>query len=97
MADETKEIFDALLTGLPPNELAKANEVYAILSVDERGNEGVCGVNGAACVFVVPRVVDKMVARLRTFGSSPDCRKLRVVKFTGRELVEEIDLSQRNQ
>lgn len=92
-----KEIFDALLANVGPNELAKTTEVYAILSVDEKGNEGVCGINGFACVFAIPRVVDQMLARLRKFGSSPQCRKLRVVKFSVRELMQEIDLSQRTQ
>ncbi len=76
----------------PPNELPSVKEMYAFVSVDEEGREGLCGLNlgnsWTPAITANPRLLPQMrEALLREFKRST--KKLRLVKFCERVVVED--------
>jgi len=77
-----------LLISVPPNELPSIEAIYVIVSVDDNGNEGVCGVDGVPAVFANPRLLSTVMNMLRTQLRNVPGRRLRVLKFSTRTVVE---------
>lgn len=75
----------------PPNELPSINEIFVLVSVEANGNEGVCGMNGIPAVFANKRLLPLAEQAMKAVFAGRRA-KLRVIKFTGREVVKEIDI-----
>jgi len=75
----------------PPNELPAINEIFVLVSVEPNGNEGVCGMNGIPAIFANERLLPLAEQAMKALFAGKRA-KLRVVKFTGREVIKEIDL-----
>lgn len=88
MADEPSYHF---YIHAPPNELPAINSIFVLVSVEANGNEGVCGMNGIPAVFANERLLPLAIDAMKAIFAGRRA-KLRVVKFTGREVVKEIDL-----
>jgi hypothetical protein len=90
--------LDIFLVHAPPNQVAKAEALYAIVSVDANG-EGVCGVmtdmGWMPMVFILPHLIEPSLAALRVAASATGKhQQLRVLKFSQREVLKEIDTEQ---
>jgi hypothetical protein len=79
------------LIHVPPNELPAIEAIYVFVSVDERGDEGVMGVNGIPAVFAADRLLPLVEEVLTKVTRAAGRKKLRLLKFSRREVVKEID------
>lgn len=78
----------------PPNKPGRIGEVWAILSVDQHGGEGVCGMplgdTQIAMVTSERRILDGILIPAARFMVGRTSKRLKVVKFTTRTDIEEI-------
>lgn len=78
-----------------PGNVQPINELYAYLSIDEAGNEGVMGgikTDGSAFTFcfgdeATARNFEKIIGQIAEAGKM----KIRLVKFTSKEILKEIN------
>jgi len=84
----------SILIHAPINEQPQLNQIWAIVSVDE-GGEGIVAAPTMQGVLTIPlitgeeRLLDSMKAMARSV-SAVTGKKMRLVKFSQREVVEEI-------
>lgn len=75
-----------------PNE-APITELYVFLSIDENGNEGICGemINGRWMSMTTskPRIVEIMMPRAEIMARATG-KTIRLVRFTNREVIKTI-------
>ena len=94
MVDELKKEGDD--GGKQKAEPFKLNEMYAFVSVNEEGNEGILGMpspHGVLPMFTADKKnLPKLMEGAQLFANSMD-RKITVLKFSGREEVETIEPS----
>lgn len=99
MDDNVKAVGDSVYVGVNTSKTFHIAEVYAVLSEDAKGNEGICGYMGGeysdgplpfvfhdkAKLDAWMPLIRQMAADTKTFGN-----KLRLVKFTQRTEIEEL-------
>lgn len=84
MSDERLE---TIVVEGQPNE-APITELYAIFSVDDSGNEGICGLDGTPLVFGYERVAMKMWPLVEQIIAANPELTLKLVKFTNQEVIK---------
>ena len=90
--------LDIFLVHAPPNQVAKAEALYAIVSVDANG-EGVCGVmtdmGWVPMVFIRQDMIEPALAALRVAATATGRhQQLKVIKFSQREELKVVDTEQ---
>jgi hypothetical protein len=78
---------------VPPNKLRIEN-IWAYVSVDENGMEGVCAVNvGGTWIPLIaadPERLESLRSMALTLAALTPNRKIRLIKLTSREEIETI-------
>ncbi len=79
----------------PPNEMP-LDELHAVLSRDENGNEGIVSwmsdMGAMPLVFGNPRMIEQLIPMLKQM-SAQSKKPLYIVKYTNKQDVQTIDAS----
>lgn len=84
-----KNPYSEFFVHAPPNELPRIDAIYVWISVDENGNEGVCAIGPIPAVFAKPSLAEKTLPAIQAIAAQSG-RRIRLVKFSGREVVKEL-------